>query len=95
MELTERLSMPLLSAGQAQKELFHNEALQLLDMAVAAAVETPPQDDPPAGPAEGRGPAISSATRRRVTKRNSRLILRDMVPRGGVLLRQDPEWPFS
>jgi hypothetical protein len=45
--------MPLLSASQAQKELFHNEALQLLDMAVAAAVETPPQDDPPAAPTEG------------------------------------------
>src|SRR3954447_24209323 len=53
MELTERLSMPLLSPGQAQKELFHNEALQLLDMAVAGAVETPPQNDPPSAPTEG------------------------------------------
>ncbi len=53
MELTERLSMPLLSAGQAQKELFHNEALQLLDMAVSAAVEMPPQNDPPTVPTGG------------------------------------------
>ncbi len=53
MDLTERLSMPLLAAGQAQKELFHNEALALLDVAVAAAVEGPPQNDPPAAPATG------------------------------------------
>ncbi|MEO8177039.1 MAG: DUF2793 domain-containing protein [Sphingomicrobium sp.] len=34
-------------AGQAQKELFHNEALQVLDVIVAAAVEQPPLATPP------------------------------------------------
>jgi hypothetical protein len=31
---TDRLAMPLLFAGQAQKEITHNEALTLLDMLV-------------------------------------------------------------
>jgi hypothetical protein len=39
--------------GQAQKELFHNEALQMLDIAVAAAVEELPLNDPPAQPGAG------------------------------------------
>ena len=38
MEFTPRLSLPTLIPGQAQKELFHNEALQVLDFLVAGAV---------------------------------------------------------
>lgn len=53
MENTERLSLPMLIAGQAQKELFHNEALQTLDIVVAAAVEEPARDDPPVSPNAG------------------------------------------
>lgn len=53
MSGTPRLALPFLSPGQAQKELFHNEALQLLDVAVAAAVEEPPRADPPPSPAVG------------------------------------------
>ena len=50
MNSTDRLSLPLLIAGQAQKELFHNEALQTLDTLVAAAVEDAPANDPPQSP---------------------------------------------
>ena len=53
MSGTPRLGLPLLSAGQAQKELYHNEALQALDLVVAAAVEEPPRTSPPANPVEG------------------------------------------
>lgn len=53
MSGTARLSLPLLSPGQAQKELFHNEALQLLDVLVAAAIEDAPQAAPPASPVVG------------------------------------------
>jgi hypothetical protein len=53
MDSTERLALPLLAPGQAQKELFHNEALQRLDIAVAASVEGPPADDPPTAPELG------------------------------------------
>lgn len=54
MDVTERLSLPLLSPGQAQKEVSHNEALQLLDSLVAPAVEDGPANDPPANPAVGQ-----------------------------------------
>src|SRR5436190_22094813 len=48
-----RLSLPFLSPGQAQKEWYHNEALQTLDLLVAAAVEEAPRNDPPASPMPG------------------------------------------
>jgi hypothetical protein len=48
-----RLNLPFLSAGQAQKEFFHNEALQTLDLLVAAAVEEGPRSVPPASPSAG------------------------------------------
>lgn len=53
MSATPRLALPFLSAGQAQKELFHNEALQTLDMLVAPCVEEPPRSAPPATPLLG------------------------------------------
>ena len=53
MSGTPRLDLPFLSAGQAQKEFTHNEALQTLDLMVAAAVEEAPRADPPGSPAAG------------------------------------------
>ncbi|GAA4781181.1 hypothetical protein GCM10023219_31770 [Stakelama sediminis] len=50
---TARLSLPLLSAGQAQKEMTHNEALTLIDMLMVPAVQAVGQDDPPGTPAAG------------------------------------------
>ncbi len=49
MEETLRLRLPLLVAGQGQKEITHNEALLLLDAAIGASVErrdvlVPPDD---------------------------------------------------
>ena len=51
---TPRLGLPFLLPGQAQKELFHNEALSLIDAALGAAVEGGPQSAPPADPAVGQ-----------------------------------------
>lgn len=51
---TVRLALPLLEAGQAQKELTHNEALAMLDIAVHAVVQGAPLDQPPAVPAPGQ-----------------------------------------
>ena len=51
MTRTPRLALPFLSQGQAQKEITHNEALQILDFLVAGAVAEPPRNDPPASPA--------------------------------------------
>lgn len=61
MSNSARLALPFIEAGQAQKEYFHNEALQQLDMLVAAAVEGSPQDAPPATPIEGQCYVIGSA----------------------------------
>lgn len=51
MDVTPRWALPQLFAGQAQKELFHNEALALLDMllhgqAESADIATPPSSPP-------------------------------------------------
>ena len=53
MTLSARLSLPLLIPGQAQKEFFHNEALQTLDILTSAAVEEAARNDPPESPIEG------------------------------------------
>lgn len=53
MGATARFAFPLLAAGQAQKEVVHNEAVQLLDLIVAAAVEEAPRSAPPTAPAIG------------------------------------------
>ncbi|HVL77826.1 MAG TPA: DUF2793 domain-containing protein [Sphingomicrobium sp.] len=53
MTASQRLSLPFIAPGQAQKELLHNEALQALDIIVAAAVEEPPAASPPQSPAAG------------------------------------------
>lgn len=53
-ETTARLALPFLAAGQAQKELTHNEALALLDLAVQPVVEAIGTTTPPTAPVEGR-----------------------------------------
>lgn len=58
---TPRLELPLLAAGQAQKEMFHNEALARIDLTLHGAVVAVGTETPPADPAPGRcwivGPA--------------------------------------
>jgi hypothetical protein len=54
MVYTERLALPLLAAGQAQKELTHNEALSLLDLVVAMTAESADVTTPPAVPDLGQ-----------------------------------------
>lgn len=50
---TTRLKLPLILPGQAQKELFHNEALQRLDILVQAAAAGGPLNSPPDRPDVG------------------------------------------
>lgn len=52
-DTTPRLALPLLQPGQAQKDVFHNEALSLLDAIVDAVAETIGDAAPPASPAVG------------------------------------------
>ena len=60
-EATARFALPFILPGQAQKELFHNEALARIDMALSPAVEGAPLASPPADAAEGRIWIVSDA----------------------------------
>jgi hypothetical protein len=51
---TPRLALPLLAPAQAQKEMFHNEALTLIDALVQPCVESGPIAAPPAAPEAGQ-----------------------------------------
>jgi Protein of unknown function (DUF2793) len=52
-DTTPRFALPFILPGQAQKELFHNEALARIDVALHPAVEGPPLAEPPPDPGEG------------------------------------------
>ncbi len=52
-DTTARFALPLLHAGQAQKELDHNEALAAIDLLVHATVLAMHVDIPPVDPAQG------------------------------------------
>ncbi len=51
---TDRLGLPLLAAGQAQKELAHNEALLLLDLIGQPVAQSADLTVPPGSPAAGQ-----------------------------------------
>ena len=53
-EASVRFNLPFIIPGQAQKELFHNEALALADALLHAAVEEGPLADPPSDPEPGQ-----------------------------------------
>lgn len=53
-EQSARFAFPLLSAGQAQKEIYHNEALINLDILLHCGVESADISVPPADPAAGQ-----------------------------------------
>lgn len=53
-EMSARIGLPLLAAGQAQKEVYHNEALTIIDIVLEGAVEDHLVADPPASPTEGQ-----------------------------------------
>ncbi|MBB5716594.1 DUF2793 domain-containing protein [Sphingomonas aerophila] len=59
--VTARLGLPMLEAGQAQKELTHNEALATIDLAVWSSVEGAERNDPPAEPTAGKCWLVGSA----------------------------------
>lgn len=54
MDTTARLALPLLQPGQAQKEIWHNEALALLDLLVQPAAVATAATTPPAAPVAGQ-----------------------------------------
>jgi hypothetical protein len=61
MDQSARFALPLLAPGQAQKEWYHNEGLQRIDMLLCPAVEGPVLASPPANPAAGACYLVGSA----------------------------------
>ena len=53
MDQTARFALPYLAPGQLQKEFFHNEALQRIDMLLCPIVEGAATATPPSTPAVG------------------------------------------
>ena len=53
MEQSARFALPFLAPGQMQKEFFHNEALQRIDLLLCPVVAGMPAQSPPASPVEG------------------------------------------
>ena len=53
-DATPRWALPHLFAGQAQKEVFHNEALARIDMLLHGEAESADEDVPPFSPDEGQ-----------------------------------------
>lgn len=53
LESTARLALPLLQPGQAQKEMFHNEALTRIDLCLQGAIIANGENHPPADPQPG------------------------------------------
>jgi hypothetical protein len=60
-ETTPRLALPMIEAGQAQKEALHNEALTLLDALVFGMVESAGGHLPPPSPVVGQAWIVGSA----------------------------------
>lgn len=60
-DTTARLRLPTLRAGQAQKELTHNEALALIDLLLHPAVTGFAVDSPPAAPEPGASWVVGPA----------------------------------
>ncbi|MDO7834944.1 DUF2793 domain-containing protein [Sphingobium sp. HBC34] len=54
MDMTPRWALPLLFAGQAQKEIFHNEALTVIDALLHGRVESADSATPPGAPVAGQ-----------------------------------------
>jgi len=78
-----RMGLPLLFAGQAQKEAFVNEALSLLDGLVHGAVEGE-VSAPPATPLDGQAWIVGSAPSGAWSGKT-----------GNLALRQSGQWLFA
>ena len=58
---TDRFALPLLQPGQAQKEMWHNEAIAALDLIVQPAVAAAGLNTPPTAPASGQSWIVGAA----------------------------------
>ena len=54
VDMTPRLELPLLAAGQSQKEVFHNEALASIDCLLGGVIDSGVNVSPPVSPVAAR-----------------------------------------
>ncbi|HEX8307912.1 MAG TPA: DUF2793 domain-containing protein [Allosphingosinicella sp.] len=89
-DTTPRFALPFILPGQAQKELFHNEALTRIDLALHPAVEGPPGDAPPSAPSAGECWIVAPAATGEWSGRDNMLAIwteggwRFLAPRPGT-----------
>jgi hypothetical protein len=60
-ELSPRFALPLLAAGQSQKEIYHNEAVVALEALVQPVAQTLGDSSPPPSPAIGASWIVGAA----------------------------------
>lgn len=74
-EATARFALPFILPGQAQKEVFHNEALTRIDMALSPTIQGPPAGTPPSDPAEGQSWIVSDSPSGAWTGKNNQVAM--------------------
>jgi len=100
-ELTPRFGLPLLLAGQAQKEMSHNEALVQIDLGLHAAAVSIGENAPPAAPSPGECHIVGDAPSGAWTGRAHALAgwtdggWRFLAPREGMRLWLSEEEQFA
>lgn len=92
-DATGRWDLPMLYAGQAQKELFHNEALARIDMLLHGMVLSADLGTPPSAPGVGECWVVATGATEAWTGQDGGLAgwteggWRFVVPRPGLRLR--------
>ncbi len=91
MPETRRFALPLLAAGQAQKEVTHNEALLAIDRLLHPVVESRVLAMPPSAPAPGSAWLVAAGATGEWQGRDGRIAAHDgfgwtfFVPRTGTV----------
>jgi hypothetical protein len=73
MSSTGRFQLPFILPGQAQKELYHNEALTRIDAALHAAAEEAPLPVPPEAPQIGQSWLVAAGASGQWEQRDGQL----------------------
>jgi Protein of unknown function (DUF2793) len=100
-DVTARLALPLLAAGQAQKEVTHNEALTVLDGLLLGALESRALASSPANPVPGQMWLVAGAATGAWAGQSGKLALwtaggwRFVTPVAGMLLWSKPDLAFG
>ena len=100
MHNTARFQLPFILPGQAQKELYHNESLSLIDAALHPAVEEGPLAAPPPTPGIGQSWIVAGGATGDWAGKEQRLAVwteggwRFVAPPPGMLAwnKQDNQW---